>query len=359
MHGRGIYEWSDGIKYEGDFSFSTVTGEGVYSWPDGSVYKGGVVRGIRHGHGEFYCGACPSVYLGPWHYGKRQGKGQISFDRDGLSYYHGDWNNNRREGQGVRRYLSGNIYEGEWVNNKRHGHGTMWWHDRAERYVGEWNHGVQNGHGEHTWFQKRPTGSQYSVRNRYTGEWKDGLRDGYGVFEYASGAIYEGQWSKNKKHGRGKFTFQNGVVYEGMFDNDTMLDSMESQVVTEIERPQTPLLSLIGDARPSSRQGTGKSSEDKTSLVLNVESLLDDKNAMDDELQEIHYIVLRHISSLRDIYAFYSRLGHHESDDNISSLTRMQVPFSLLLSKLWHSCLYLISYGVFFVTVGSIINMPP
>ena len=39
-----------------------------------SVYKGGVVRGIRHGYGEFYCSACPSVYSGPWHHGKRLGK---------------------------------------------------------------------------------------------------------------------------------------------------------------------------------------------------------------------------------------------------------------------------------------------
>ena len=66
----------------------------------------------------------------------------------------------------------------------------------------------------------------------------------FGLF--CSGARYEGQWNKNKKHGKGKFTFQNGVVYEGMFDNDTMLDDMASQVVTDIERPQTPLLSLIG-----------------------------------------------------------------------------------------------------------------
>ena len=47
------------------------------------------------------------------------------------------------------------------------------------------------------------------------------------------------------------------------------------------------LINCPGDVRPSSRQGTGKSSEDKTSLVLNVESLLNDMNAMDDELQEV------------------------------------------------------------------------
>ena len=39
-HGQGLYEWSDGTSYEGDFDQGKINGYGVYKQIDGTVYKG-------------------------------------------------------------------------------------------------------------------------------------------------------------------------------------------------------------------------------------------------------------------------------------------------------------------------------
>lgn len=38
--GYGVYKWSDGSSYEGEFKKGLFSGKGIYSWPDGSTYKG-------------------------------------------------------------------------------------------------------------------------------------------------------------------------------------------------------------------------------------------------------------------------------------------------------------------------------
>ncbi|XP_065840479.1 radial spoke head 10 homolog B-like [Oscarella lobularis] len=321
MHGKGIYIWSDGVQYEGDFEDSTVTGEGTYIWSDGSKYVGHVVNGIRHGYGAFYCSTRPpSIYEGQWEDGRRHGRGEIYFDEKKTSYYKGDWYYNRREGNGERRYGSGNVYIGQWRNNRRNGKGTMWWHNRGEKYTGDWHNGVQQGQGEHIWYHKRTTGSQYAIRNRYSGQWTSAYRDGYGVFEYATGARYEGEWKRNKKHGEGKFVFQSGVVFEGRFHDDSM---SEGALVQET-RSQTPEISLKGDVRPGSRGGL-VDAQTHNPFSLAIEDLLDDDLSIDEELKQLHYVILRSIGQLRKIYHFYSVLGHRTAEDNTFVLDRFQL----------------------------------
>lgn len=39
MHGKGVYTWPDGRKYEGDYKYDKKSGRGVYYWADGrSIY---------------------------------------------------------------------------------------------------------------------------------------------------------------------------------------------------------------------------------------------------------------------------------------------------------------------------------
>eukprot|EP00795_Rhopilema_esculentum_P001293 gene1293-15680_t len=224
MNGHGVYFWADGTTYSGDFLDNSICGKGVYSWPDGSMYEGDVKDGFRHGTGTYRCGTCPSMYIGEWEHGLRQGKGVLYFDGKFESYFDGEWDRGNRSGFGVHKYKSGNIYEGQWLNNMRHGKGKMHWFDRGEEYDGEWVNGVQNGTGKYIWYSKRVTASQYPIRNEYRGDFVNGQRDGFGAFYYASGAKYSGQWVKNVKSGNGEFMFKNGSVFKGTFENDHIVD---------------------------------------------------------------------------------------------------------------------------------------
>ncbi len=40
MEGVGIYQWSDGRKYEGEYKEDKKHGYGIYQWADGRVYMG-------------------------------------------------------------------------------------------------------------------------------------------------------------------------------------------------------------------------------------------------------------------------------------------------------------------------------
>ena len=76
MHGKGVYTWNDGRKYEGEYQndkkhvhkfalscqinriFLCILkccdqGFGVYSWPDGRKYEGEWINGRQHGKGKF------------------------------------------------------------------------------------------------------------------------------------------------------------------------------------------------------------------------------------------------------------------------------------------------------------------
>ena len=35
MHGKGIFTWLDGRKYEGDYVKDLKDGNGMFVWPDG------------------------------------------------------------------------------------------------------------------------------------------------------------------------------------------------------------------------------------------------------------------------------------------------------------------------------------
>ena len=40
MHGKGVYSWKDGRKYEGTYENDKKNGFGIYIWPDGRKYEG-------------------------------------------------------------------------------------------------------------------------------------------------------------------------------------------------------------------------------------------------------------------------------------------------------------------------------
>ena len=53
MHGKGIFEWKDNRKYEGEYINDKKEGMGTFYWPDGRIYIGKWKDGKQHGFGKF------------------------------------------------------------------------------------------------------------------------------------------------------------------------------------------------------------------------------------------------------------------------------------------------------------------
>ena len=52
MHGKGIFTWGDGRKYEGQYQFDKRHGYGVYIAPyEKKKYVGNWENGLQHGSG--------------------------------------------------------------------------------------------------------------------------------------------------------------------------------------------------------------------------------------------------------------------------------------------------------------------
>jgi hypothetical protein len=76
-HGKGKFLWSNGESYDGDYLQDQRTGKGTYSWPDGSFYTGNFISGKRHGIGTF-SSSSGSVYEGDWFDDMQHGKGKLT-----------------------------------------------------------------------------------------------------------------------------------------------------------------------------------------------------------------------------------------------------------------------------------------
>jgi MORN repeat len=70
MHGKGIYTWKDGRKYEGEYVNDKKHGNGVYTWADGRKYDGQWAYGKQHGRGKYVTDNGSSKF-GIWENGKR------------------------------------------------------------------------------------------------------------------------------------------------------------------------------------------------------------------------------------------------------------------------------------------------
>ena len=50
----GIYNWSDGRQYKGEWKNNKMEGQGVFEWPDGRKYIGEYVDDKKEGMGTFH-----------------------------------------------------------------------------------------------------------------------------------------------------------------------------------------------------------------------------------------------------------------------------------------------------------------
>ena len=70
MHGKGVFTWPDGRKYEGDYKNDHKEGQGKFEWPNGRIYEGEWKLGKMDGQGT-YTSEKGKVRVGIWQDGKR------------------------------------------------------------------------------------------------------------------------------------------------------------------------------------------------------------------------------------------------------------------------------------------------
>lgn len=109
-HGKGLLEFCDGAKYQGDFYLNEIHGKGTYTFNDTSYYIGDFIGGEQNGYGKYYLG-------------------------NQKLQYKGEWLGNTFHGQGTFYYENGNIkYIGKWNSGYCHEIGTLYHENGCKNY---------------------------------------------------------------------------------------------------------------------------------------------------------------------------------------------------------------------------------
>eukprot|EP00929_Paragymnodinium_shiwhaense_P028415 TRINITY_DN1646_c0_g1_i2.p1 TRINITY_DN1646_c0_g1~~TRINITY_DN1646_c0_g1_i2.p1 ORF type:complete len:1429 (-),score=273.51 TRINITY_DN1646_c0_g1_i2:327-4613(-) len=188
---RGVATFSDGSKYEGQFSGQRKHGRGKYTYPDGYVYDGTWVEDAQDGFGRETL-ADGSKYEGQFRAGEKSGIGKFTFSTGG--FYNGAFSGDLMQGHGCYTWEDGRSYTGPWNRNLMDGEGMMVWRD-GRKYIGQF---VQGQFGE-----------------------------GIGRMEWPNGRSFEGTWRSGKQHGFGVATTAAGTKYNTEWDDGTYIRSLE------------------------------------------------------------------------------------------------------------------------------------
>ena len=94
--------YDDGGKYKGQLSNDSRVGLGIYYWSSGSYYIGNWTNGDRNGYGMTLAPEGQSVnncnnsvvYVGDWSSGNKSGEGTC-YDKDGNLIYYGKFSNDK------------------------------------------------------------------------------------------------------------------------------------------------------------------------------------------------------------------------------------------------------------------------
>ena len=186
QNGKGTMIYSNGSRYEGNWSNGKCSGFGIESFPNGSRYEGHFV-------------------------------------------------DNNYNGKGIGFLANGDRYEGNYVDGYRSGYGTLFYKDGI-KYEGNWSQSKCNGFGIQTW----PKG------DRYEGNWLNNKRNGKGKAFWANGDRYEGDFVDDYRTGFGKLLKKDGTIQEGRFLNDVFQGSEAASSNTKVntQSSNTPVSSL-------------------------------------------------------------------------------------------------------------------
>lgn len=161
----------------------------------GVTYAGGEYVGERnsfnrfHGHGV-YTYTNGVVFDGQWVDGRKQGEGKQT-QGDG-SVYTGQWMDNLQTGKGNMRWTNGDQYEGDWSAGRMHGRGVFV-RKNGERFEGSWNQGKRQGSGV---LNKPDVGV-------IAGQWDNDQLSGIATVTFANGDKFTGGVKNDMPQGKG------------------------------------------------------------------------------------------------------------------------------------------------------------
>lgn len=115
MHGRGVYVFPNGNRYEGEWVNDMKAGYGVLYYVNGERYEGYWRDDKAQGKGTLTY-AHGDKFVGEWTQGKKHGHGELFYANK--DHFVGEWKNDSATGYGVLTYANGNRYEGNWLEDK-------------------------------------------------------------------------------------------------------------------------------------------------------------------------------------------------------------------------------------------------
>ncbi len=135
-NGIGTYVWNNGDTYSGDWTLEKRTGKGIFTWANGNKYEGDFIDSARNGKGK-YLPNPKNFKVETDYYGNKK-------ETINIVSYEGDYVNNYWTGYGVAEYSNGDKYEGEWLNDVREGKG-IYIYKNGDKIQGVWVYGNLDG----------------------------------------------------------------------------------------------------------------------------------------------------------------------------------------------------------------------
>lgn len=139
--GFGTFEKKGRYKYEGQWKDDMREGAGTL-WAknrSGKMVKrycGSWYKDQFHGRGIFYY-ANGDKYEGSWENHHRHGKGTMEYANGDI--FEGQWEDGVRSGIGILLYANGDRYEGSFRNDVKEGPGRHYYMKSKKIYDGEWS----------------------------------------------------------------------------------------------------------------------------------------------------------------------------------------------------------------------------
>jgi hypothetical protein len=158
-------------------------------------------------------------YNGTMQFGKKNGKGKLSYIEKRMTYV-GIFINGLREQKGNLSSLDNKyVYDGDWKNDVFEGNGSLVTRE-GNKYVGTFKNGLYEGQG-------------YLIDNEgniYNGNFKNGKKNGEGELNMNNGNKYIGMFKQDLFNGKGKIVDKNGNIFqEGNFKDGIFIPKKKKE----------------------------------------------------------------------------------------------------------------------------------
>lgn len=136
----GVYKFTNGGRYEGDFRQGKFNGKGLLVFQSGGEYRGEFKENHFDGKGN-YTSANDNKYVGYFRKSKFHGNGTETWANG--DKYSGNYQKGNAHGEGTYIWQNGNKYVGEYKAGKFHGKGKLLIGN--QHYVGNWQDNILMG----------------------------------------------------------------------------------------------------------------------------------------------------------------------------------------------------------------------